>query len=93
MDWKVAEVGDNQTYKIPDRWLSLHYYEAINILFRLENALRVLVYLVLKEQFKEKWTEVAIISDEGESTIQAVAKNEKCKQLHSVIWDIQSRVH
>jgi hypothetical protein len=47
MDWHQAKQV-NEAVQIPDRWLHLHYYEALNILFRFENALRVFVYVILK---------------------------------------------
>jgi hypothetical protein len=74
MDWKSATNKDDGTVAIPERWLHLHYYEALNILFRMENALRVFVYVVLKNKFKGKWTETALQTiDEEKSTIAAVA--------------------
>ncbi len=74
MDWKSATTKDDGTISIPERWLHLHYYEALNVLFRMENALRVFVYAVLKNRFREKWAEVTLqtIDDEA-STIAATA--------------------
>lgn len=76
MEWKKAIKKDEyQTFKIPDRWLKLHYYEALNILFRIENALRVFVYSTLKNEFHEKWAELNIMSDDSEEgTIASIAK-------------------
>src|SRR6185369_6455169 len=74
MDWKSATPKDDGTVSVPESWLHLHYYEALNILFRTENALRVFVYVVLKNQFKEKWAETALrTADEEQSTIAATA--------------------
>ena len=74
MDWKSAKRKDDGTLEIPDRWLHLHYYEALNILFRMENALRVFVYVVLKNNFKDKWSEAAIQTlEDNQSTIAAAA--------------------
>lgn len=74
MDWKSATTKDDGTISIPDRWLHLHYYEALNILFRMENSLRVFVYVVLKNKFKEKWAETALQTlEEEKSTIAATA--------------------
>jgi len=73
MDWKSASTKDGKV-SIPDTWLFLHYYEALNILFRMENSLRVFVYVVLKNRFKEKWAETTPQTAEGEqSTITATA--------------------
>ncbi|TVV44144.1 Swt1 family HEPN domain-containing protein [Thalassolituus sp. C2-1] len=60
MEWKKAQVKDNNLVEIPERWLHLYYYEALNVLFRFENSLRVFVYTVLKEELKEKWQETAV---------------------------------
>lgn len=74
MDWKSATTKDDGTVSIPERWLLLHYYEALNILFRMENALRVFVYVVLKNRFKEKWSDTAMQTvDEAQSTIATTA--------------------
>jgi hypothetical protein len=74
MDWKSATAKDDGTISIPDRWLYLHYYEALNILFRMENGLRVFVYVVLKNKFKEQWSETALqTADDEQSTIAATA--------------------
>jgi hypothetical protein len=74
MDWKSATTKDNGAVKIPERWLLLHYYEALNILFRMENSLRVFVYVVLKNKYKEKWAETALETiEEEQSTIAATA--------------------
>jgi hypothetical protein len=74
MDWKSATTKDDGTISIPERWLHLHYYEALNILFRMENSLRVFVYVVLKNKFREKWAETALQTiDDEKSTIAATA--------------------
>jgi hypothetical protein len=44
-------------------------------LFRIENALRVFVYVVLKNEFKENWLGMNVASDDSEeSTIAKIAK-------------------
>jgi len=83
MEWKEAvekefildPVGDHiRIYDIPPQWLPIHYYEALNTLFRIENALRVFVYIVLKNQFYDKWVEVSCKDDEAEhSTLRSIA--------------------
>ncbi|CAE6837183.1 hypothetical protein [Paraburkholderia nemoris] len=60
MEWRPAEAGDDHNYKIPERWLHIYYYEALNILFRFENALRLFVYIVLKRQFGKDWDLAAL---------------------------------
>jgi hypothetical protein len=57
MEWKSATKNDQGLFKIPNRWLHIHYYEAMNILFRFENSLRVFVYVILKNEFLDKWQE------------------------------------
>lgn len=78
MEWKSAEEESFDTYRIPDEWLYLHYYEAFNILFRIENALRVFVYVVLKSKYLSNWADCSIAGgEEGEGnsgTISSVAR-------------------
>ena len=57
MDWRSATTKDDGTISVPERWLHLHYYEALNILFRMENSLRVFVYGVLKNKFQKNWAQ------------------------------------
>ena len=74
MNWLKSSIV-NGGVKIPPTWLHLHYYEALNALFRVENALRVFVYVVLKNTKRGKWADAQISSDEGaETTIAAIAK-------------------
>lgn len=72
MDWLNSEKKEDGTFVIPKRWLHIHYYEALNILFRYENSLRVLVYSVLKNKYFDKWTGCSF----GESkSISGIAKS------------------
>jgi hypothetical protein len=70
MDWQQAKQVDDGV-RIPDRWLHLHYYEALNILFRFENALRVFVYVILKRELLDAWDTAAIA---GGGTIRSETK-------------------
>ena len=45
MQWKQATIIAGGL-DIPARWVYVHYYEAFNLLFRIENALRIFVYIV-----------------------------------------------
>jgi hypothetical protein len=77
MKWDKAKQIDESrnSFEIPKNWLQIHYYEALNILFRIENALRIFVYSILKNKLFEKWSEIEIISDDGNKTsIQLLAK-------------------
>lgn len=75
MDWSNAIKKEEGQYQIPDSWLFIHFYEALNILFRIENALRIFVYVVLKNQFREKWVDQNVLSDDSESlAIKAIAR-------------------
>ncbi|HVT14636.1 MAG TPA: hypothetical protein VHQ90_00445 [Thermoanaerobaculia bacterium] len=74
MDWQKPTKLD-EGVEIPRTWIHLHYYEALTVLFRVENALRTFVYIVLKEKFASKWQDLDISSDdESRSTIAALAK-------------------
>lgn len=73
MDWKQADLINkeerelnnflNPEYTIPSDWIHIHYYEAVNILFRFENAFRVLVYTVLKKQYGNEWSNIKVNQD------------------------------
>ncbi len=84
MDWRKAEKQADDykstTYTIPNRWLNMHYYEALNILFRVENALRVFVYIVLKNTFFEKWHDIQIEVSEGQTTSISAASKKRISQ-------------
>lgn len=74
MEWKSATTKENGAISVPESWLFLHYYEALNILFRMENSLRVFVYVVLKNKFKEKWTDTSLqTAEDQQTTIAATA--------------------
>lgn len=60
MEWKSIELLADGAVKIPQRWLHLYYYEALNILFRFENALRLFVYVVLKNKLGKDWDLAAL---------------------------------
>jgi len=74
VNWRKAD-RDGQVLTLPDNWLFPHYYEALNALFRVENALRIFVYVVLKNARKSKWTDLQLPSDDGgDTTIAAISK-------------------
>ncbi|MCW3105065.1 MAG: hypothetical protein JWO09_3505 [Bacteroidetes bacterium] len=75
MDWKEAKHIENNRYDLPGDWLKIEYFEALNILFRVENSLRIFVFIILKNEFHDKWKDLSITSDDAESsTIGAIAK-------------------
>lgn len=75
MEWKKAVRKADNALEIPGRWVLLHYYEAFNLLFRIENALRIFVYVVLKNEFKETWADVQVLTeDSNEGSISSIAK-------------------
>lgn len=63
MDWSNAN-EKNGLYEIPDRWISINHYAALNIMFRVENALRIFVYCVLKNTYGSKWRGLEISTAE-----------------------------
>lgn len=79
MDWQSIGSKQSTSYQIPDRWLKIHYYEAFNILFRIENALRLFVYIILKTTDLDKWADISITSEDGNET--TIAKQAK-KRMH-----------
>lgn len=78
LEWKRAiskKDKDSDYFKIPKNWLFVYHYEALVILFRIENALRVFVYTILKNKFKEEWLNQSVTSDDSEEgTINSIAK-------------------
>ncbi|WP_425671087.1 hypothetical protein ACPSL3_22355 [Vibrio owensii] len=55
---------DDPQYSIPGEWIHIHSYEALNILFRFENSLRVFVYSILKRHKGVNWANTNINEDE-----------------------------
>lgn len=75
MRWMTAELKEGTTLKLPDGWLPPEYYDALNVLFRVENALRVFVYMVLKNAHGGSWTTLQLSSDDSNAgTIGSIAK-------------------
>ncbi len=72
MKWKQAKTVEGG-FSIPQRWVYLMYYEAFNLLFRIENALRIFVYIVLKNELRDKWAD-AVIADDEQGTLTSFAK-------------------
>ncbi len=74
MEWNKVEKKENGVV-IPSSWIYIHYYEALNALFRIENALRVFVYIVLKNELLDKWSDISITSDDSDKgTIASIGK-------------------
>lgn len=82
MDWKNANLHNDGLVKIPDSWLHLHYYEALNILFRFENSLRVFVYVILKHELLEKWSDASFNFSGEQKSIKNIA-SKRLKQAES----------
>ena len=75
MNWKEAKNTEKNLYDLPGDWLKIEYFEALNILFRIENSLRVFVFIILKNEFQDKWKDLSITSDDAETTtLGAIAK-------------------
>lgn len=82
MEWKNTSSNDDGLLKIPKRWLQLHYYEALTILFRFENSLRVFVYSVLKNEFFENWKNCSF-GTEGEQKSIASISSQRIRQANN----------
>jgi hypothetical protein len=75
MEWKKSDHSDDDKIKIPYNWLFIHYYEALSTLFRIENALRIFVFIVLKTEIGHSWPDLEIASEDGSpTTINKLAK-------------------
>src|SRR5437763_4359564 len=80
MKFQQATYLENRTLAVPKTWLFPQYYEALTALFRMENALRVLVYIILKNECGAKWAELSVTSDDSqEGTIASIAKRRQAQ--------------
>ncbi len=79
MEWKFATKNDQGLINVPKRWLHIHYYEAMNILFRFENSLRVFVYAVLKNEFLDEWQDCSFSPIAGTASVSI--KNIAAKRI------------
>jgi len=79
MEWNTAKYDkEEDQYAIPNSWLFIYYYDALNTLFRVENSLRVFVYSILKKEFQNEWSNINISTeDEDNTTINAIARKRK----------------
>ncbi len=90
MVWSNIEYHEDEEYiKVPSSWLHVHYYEALNILFRFENSLRVFVYVILKDKLKNNWSNTSVNSD---NTIKKIAgiRISQAKDYGYLCYDIKS---
>ena len=75
MDWENIEKQEGNAYLVPETWIYIHYYEALNVLFRIENALRLFVFVILKNEKQDDWINIHINSEEeAQKTISVIAK-------------------
>lgn len=65
MKWENTKKTEDGRPAIPFSWLHVHYFEAMNILFRVENSLRVFVFVILKNTFQEDWINTSISDADG----------------------------
>jgi hypothetical protein len=75
MRWQDPVYLEGDAVKVPTNWLFIHYYEVLSILFRIENSLRMFVYVVLKDKKKSGWYDLTIKTEDGsQTTVVAMAK-------------------
>lgn len=94
MIWKQEEHKNDGTVNIPERWLFLHYYEAFNILFRFENSLRVFVYAILKNEYKESWIDCSFEYNGKSKSIKSIS-NQRISQAENfgyLSFDVSSPI-
>ncbi|HOX41518.1 MAG TPA: hypothetical protein PK263_04970 [bacterium] len=65
---------DYERLHIPVDWVPVQYYDAYNILFRIENTLRLLLFVVLKSHYRDEWENIQIADEVNPGTIRALAK-------------------
>ena len=83
MEWKQENINHEGLVKLPKRWLHIHYYEALNILFRFENSLRIFVYSVLKNEFQHDWLRCNFSVNGGENKSIKGVVSQRIKQAES----------
>lgn len=83
MEWGIISSNKDGGIDIPETWLFTHYFEALNTLFRIENSLRVFVYVVLKNVFKDKWDGINLTSDDGAETAVGKIAKQRMNQTKS----------
>jgi hypothetical protein len=75
MDWSKIQAAADGQIKVPKSWVFVHYYEAFNLLFRIENSIRVFVYCVLKNGLGPEWLDANISTDDSaQGTIGSTGK-------------------
>lgn len=79
MEWSKAEQEEGK-WKVPGTWVQIHYYEALNLLFRVENSVRVFVYCVLKDELGLEWSNAAVSTDDQEGTTIAALGKKRLRQ-------------
>lgn len=52
MKWRSVEKDSDNKLAVPASWLFPHYYDALTVLFRVENTLRLFVYVVATNFFR-----------------------------------------
>ncbi len=67
-------------WSIPDDYLPTRYYDVYNMVFRLENAMRMMVFAVLKATHGSKWGDVVIRKEKG-TTLAGLCES-RCKDAY-----------
>lgn len=83
VDWKSATQNEQGLFNIPKRWLLIHYYDALSILFRFENSLRVFVYTILKNKYFDQWMDCNFSMNQGDSQAIKSIASKRIKQADS----------
>lgn len=82
MRWLRSERNNHFGPTIPGGWLNIRYIEALSILFRIENSLRLYVFCLLKENLGAGWRGVQVADPGGESkSIAQIAKQRATQML------------
>src|SRR2546427_4443430 len=80
MNFAQATYTKDGTLAVPKTWVFPHYYDALTTLFRMENALRIFVHIILKNECGAKWCDLSVTSDDSqEGTISSIAKRRQAQ--------------
>lgn len=91
MEWGKAQSTDSKAISIPTNWLYIYYYEALNILFRFENSLRLFVYLILKRELGKEW-DLAALSEGATIRSETKKRFSQAKEHGYLGYEISSPV-
>lgn len=82
MKWDELSKTEEGLFNIPQTWIYPKHYELLNLLFRIENGLRIFVYAILKNKYGDKWANISLKTEDGaDGTIGSLARRRIAQDL------------